>query len=597
MSESGSGKFPWAWVLGWIGVYLLIEGVLLGIPLISGSSEAREAQVIDVIGRTGEFVLPMRNGIVPSKPPFFHWVGWLMASIVGGISEFSVRLPSLVFSACVLFFASRVAFALARTLPQLTSPSTASAVARLSVVSLSLTHGFHIMATQAMVDMSYTFFVWGAVCSLIAIPSPEWSSNQRLSPLARAGFFLCLAGAILSRGPLGGALVGFLCCVGGIYFVGVWQTLKVLLRPSVSWCFLLIPLWWYLAAYGQGSGAFVERQLLFENVRRVVGGDHVNTEAWWFYLPSLLRATFPWGVIAILLGISGRSGWMARKSQMRAKAIALPGVVLLAGVVLISSSSGKRHSYLLPFFPIVAIQCSLLIGAVMERADFSTWRNGAQRARRMEFVLGLFSLLILVLGACFMYGGIPLSSYLSLVRSGLQGGAPWALSVLVLTALPLAIGGRRMGTSLRNCAVSLLGILATITCVGNAIKGVSRDFPAMAAQWVSVSEPGEKLAVVKDTFDEYFDPMLFYVRREVAVLQSDAKRLTCDPNLVYLARREWLTARIGDFEGRVTEVRTLKERKASVGKRAPELVAFRCSGAESGEAGGFPPEGSDLRDA
>ena len=46
---------------------------------------------------TGILVLPMRNGTeIPSKPPFFHWLGLLSSQALGGVSELSVRLPSAV---------------------------------------------------------------------------------------------------------------------------------------------------------------------------------------------------------------------------------------------------------------------------------------------------------------------------------------------------------------------------------------------------------------------------------------------------------------------------------------------------------------------
>ena len=68
MVESRTQSFPTRALLVLLGAYGVVYLLFLGLPLIGGSSEAREAQVIDVILRENTWALPLRNGIVPSKP-------------------------------------------------------------------------------------------------------------------------------------------------------------------------------------------------------------------------------------------------------------------------------------------------------------------------------------------------------------------------------------------------------------------------------------------------------------------------------------------------------------------------------------------------
>ena len=51
--------------------------------------------MVQGIVRNHEWILPLRNGAIPSKPPFFHWPGALPAFVFGP-SDLIVRLPSAI---------------------------------------------------------------------------------------------------------------------------------------------------------------------------------------------------------------------------------------------------------------------------------------------------------------------------------------------------------------------------------------------------------------------------------------------------------------------------------------------------------------------
>ena len=62
-------------------------------PPISHHGEAREGLVVqDIVGH-GHWVLPRRNGELPSKPPLFHWSA-AAATHLFGAGDASLRLPS-----------------------------------------------------------------------------------------------------------------------------------------------------------------------------------------------------------------------------------------------------------------------------------------------------------------------------------------------------------------------------------------------------------------------------------------------------------------------------------------------------------------------
>jgi 4-amino-4-deoxy-L-arabinose transferase-like glycosyltransferase len=170
----------------------------------------------------------------------------------------------------------------------------------------------------------------------------------------------------------------------GVSTIGVSRSLKQLIKPSLGWAFFLLPVAWYLAAFQRGGEAFIDRQLIFENVRRVVGGEHMNTQPWWFYLPSLARTTFPWWLLCGYLMVQFfpflKPGLHRHEEESTTLPPALhshtrfrfvPIFCFLAGLILFSIPSGKRHSYLLSLLPFIALQIAVLLSEVIHREGLS----------------------------------------------------------------------------------------------------------------------------------------------------------------------------------------------------------------------------------
>jgi len=446
----------------------------------------------------------------------------------------------------------------------------------------SLTYGFYIMANQAMVDMTFTFCVWGALMS--AALTAGSSSPARLG--ARLGFFLFCALGVLARGPLGLLFPVFLVVVAGTLCVGLGKTLRELLRPSIAWFVFCIPLGWYYLAYNEGGEAFLQRQILFENLKRFSGGEHVNSESWWFYGPSFARTTFPWGVLLLVLGWKGvRSprtvsypgpGWVIRW---------LPSLVCLAGITLLSLSSGKRHSYLLPLAPLVAVQLAVEFSRLFElggeRVKVRCLLSGRRCiAVNTAVVVGVLGIGAVVSG--FDYSGFP--------RIALA--VPPVLRIverfgLVLVAI-VAFGSLSIRRSHEVVFLALwfqfASLLTLAVNAGTAVKAHLKGFDEMASVWLSTAQNGEELAVIKHPFDEYFDPMLFYVRRPVRVVSAESESFRCEERVVYAAKRQWLEARREFLQGVISQGMILRERllaQADDGRR--DIVLFRC-GADNGDS-------------
>src|SRR6266436_3913981 len=80
-----------------IGLLLFIVN-LGGYPLYT-KGEPREAVTIFDIVHGGGVILPLRAGVeIPSKPLLMHWLAALVSLLAGGVTEWTVRLPSALFA-------------------------------------------------------------------------------------------------------------------------------------------------------------------------------------------------------------------------------------------------------------------------------------------------------------------------------------------------------------------------------------------------------------------------------------------------------------------------------------------------------------------
>ena len=97
------------WFIALLSVLVLVP--FLGETIFYSKGEPREAIVAYTMLESGNWILPMNYGVeIAYKPPFLYWTIAVISSVLGGVSEFSARMPSaLAFLAMQLVFFSFVA--------------------------------------------------------------------------------------------------------------------------------------------------------------------------------------------------------------------------------------------------------------------------------------------------------------------------------------------------------------------------------------------------------------------------------------------------------------------------------------------------------
>jgi 4-amino-4-deoxy-L-arabinose transferase-like glycosyltransferase len=469
-------------------------------PGVWGSSEAREGQVVWVLMHGGDWVLPLRNGIVPSKPPLFHWTAALLGNLGLKHSEFLIRLPSLLAASGILWLVGSFVSRIRQNL------------APIVVVVLSLSYGFLRLALDARVDMFFAFFV---VASILVIIEPLISGSR--PSFNRVVLFYLLAGAaVLAKGPLGLVLPGFtsFVCMAGI--VGFWQTVKSYVNPVGLIVFAAMALPWYLAAANVGSDAFVSRQLIFENFQRFFGGEEINTQPFWYYIPEVFMGTFPWCLV--IFGILR----FQNLAESERRLVKLCSLWVFSGLLLFSVASGKRASYLLPLYP----PLSIIFGVYLQKAYLSL---SAANFLRVQVVLrsGIFVIGVLLLGlAAVAETLIPVLVARGIIIPIFPGSL--ALVLLVLGVAVVLIWALTSKLEIRYSIAYLIflllftGILQGGLWVKHRLKGFD-----VAADGINSAVGSAPLTVIKAKREEFFDPLFFYLRREVKIAPEEETSLKC----------------------------------------------------------------------
>jgi 4-amino-4-deoxy-L-arabinose transferase-like glycosyltransferase len=313
---------------------------LLLSPPIWNHGEAREGLVIQEILRDGEWILPLRNGELPSKPPLFHWISALPA-LVFGLSDFTVRLPSALGAAIVAV----TTFVLGRVVG---GPVTGW----LSMGSLLAIYEFWDTGTQARVDMIFSACVAISLAGFFL-----WYRDGRDG--ARAACYLGAIFAVLAKGPVGVALPAIVIA-SFLLVEGRLGKLRLLWSWPLIALGLAIDAGWYASAYYIGGREFIVLQIQRENIDRAFGMGAVVADSNFFTMAFwLITRTLPSSVVLL---------WSLIR-RVRGEREDAAGTFFhtwwISIFMLFALAVGKRSVYLLPVYPAIALLAGRAISSMI----------------------------------------------------------------------------------------------------------------------------------------------------------------------------------------------------------------------------------------
>lgn len=549
---------------------------------------------------TGNWITPLRDGLVPSKPLLHHWIAAFLATVIGLFNEGIARLPALLAASLMLFVTcasvlrslSRVAGG-SSLVPDPNVAASARCAALWAVGILGTTYGFINLAFDARVDMVCAALMALAISRLLdRLNGDEGAGGAAYRAIDFTAFFIACGLAVLAKGPLGIVLPLFVCVAATWYRRGILATVKEFSRPRLGWVlFLAIVLPWYISAYLGYQRAFVGRQVFFENVQRFFGGEEVNSEAWWFYGPSFLRIAAPWSILFLIALFDDlRLGKIAStvpdgvRGELITRRTYL--VAFLAGLVFFSIAAGKRHSYLLPLFPLYAQYLALWLrhrwGAITDLSRM--------RLRRLSIVpLGALVVLSLIamVGLWILAGRVAalVIPWPALARSReffawalFAGEACFALTLVLSLVALWSAGFARALSCFAACSMAL----SAFTQLGLGMKSHLKGWVPAAACVNRIVGPTNELVAVRTRNDELLDPLLYYINREVQISDPDRIARVCPAGenragrVFILGRREKLAVDAGS--ARFHQVADLSALRPNPSGAGPDDIAlFECS--------------------
>ena len=323
--------------------FLLFFWGLGDIPFYS-RGESREGLVVLEMYTTGNWILPLVNGeYIPFKPPLFHWVGVVIASLLGYVSEFIIRFPSALFG----LLGVALTYAAGRRL-------WGEQCGFIAAIVLATSPEWWRAATIAQVDMTLTFFILAALLQFLFVYQERRSGIGESMALA-----LLLGLATLAKGPVGVVLPS-LVILGFLWLQRDLAFIKGLHLFAGVVFFLLAAGSWYALAGLQAGTAVFTKQIVEESLFTAVG-TYGHFQPPYYFIPVLFLNMLPWSLFFPSLALF----LYAERYRLEKEKWFYLLVWFLTVLLFFSLARGKRGIYILPLYPAAA----LIFGAWWQKLE------------------------------------------------------------------------------------------------------------------------------------------------------------------------------------------------------------------------------------
>ena len=324
------------WILA-IAVFVAVGVVGLGIRPMVVPDEPRYGIIPAEMVARGDWLALRMNGFAYwEKPPLGYW---LTAASISALGEtpFAIRLPSAIASCVTALCAAWVAVRISGRRED----------GPLAFLVQATTLGPMVLGTVAILDPPFAAFI--ALTMAAFLGACTSAGRVRVGWLALAGVAAGLG--FLTKGLLAFALPG----VAAVLFLAWERRWRDLLTmpwiPLAAAAVTIAPFAWMVERAQPG---FWEYFIVVEHFRRAVRPDaNQHPEPWWHFL-----AVFPIGAMLWTLT------WPNARKGLRGVPEWRTGVRFLASwvlgpIALLSLSSGKLPTYILPLFAPAAVLVAL----------------------------------------------------------------------------------------------------------------------------------------------------------------------------------------------------------------------------------------------
>jgi len=346
--------------------FLFVFSLLLTLTFLGGRDlwapvEPRYGEIARVMFSRGEWIVPTVNGnLYTDKPILYFWLVVAFSHLIGGVSEWTLRLPSALSSIGLVI----VSYRLGRDFFD-------HRVGLLAALVLSTTARFVWEARWAHTDMLFTFFFTTSTYILLR----AWHDRGGSAMLAYGLMGL----ATLTKGLIGFVLPGliFLCL---LLMRGDSQSIRRLrLWPGLG-VFLLVAAPWFVAVSLQTEGQWINDFFWTHHIQRYLSGLG-HRRPFYYYLINFPADFLPWTPFLLLAAFAA---WPIRRVPLSPAAFSLATWFFVI-FVFFSLSDTKRALYLLPLYPPAAI----FLGHALVGSNFESSKGEGLRRRALTAVAGI----------------------------------------------------------------------------------------------------------------------------------------------------------------------------------------------------------------
>ncbi|MBZ5702860.1 MAG: glycosyltransferase family 39 protein [Acidobacteriia bacterium] len=328
-----------------------------------GPDEPRYAWIARGMAESGDWVTPRLYG-QPwfEKPVLYYWGGALSFKLFG-VSEAAARLPSAV-------SALLATLALAWLAWRLYGAETARWLLLLLPTSVGMIGFSHAAATDMPFSGMLTIAMAAAAVILGLTRDTSDTSPQPTPWLALLAFGFFLGAAVLAKGPAAVILSG-----GAVFFWAVftrrWRDAFRLFHPAALAAFFATALPWYILCARRNPDFF--RVFIIEhNFKRYLTPEFRHIQPFWYYLPIVALAVFPWTLLIVpMLGKAVKGLRAGSRPGSR-------GILMLCWalfpIAFFSLSKSKLPGYILPAIPpLVLLACRSAMELLRSTSRRSRW--------------------------------------------------------------------------------------------------------------------------------------------------------------------------------------------------------------------------------
>ena len=359
----------WVILIGWVAY-----GWNLGSIGLIDETEPLFAEASRQMFVTGDWITPFFNGETRfDKPALIYWCQAIAYAIIG-VNEWAVRLPSAIAAIAVislLFYTLHVYLARLDELEHISRPTRRWLTAALGAAIIALSPEMIVWGRTGVSDMLLTGCVATALLCFFLGYASNGEGNKVISNLSSQSpfpnkwylaFYVLIAGAILTKGPVGIVLPGLIIAAFLLYVGKLREVLREMRFFMGMLIIFTLSVPWYVLVIWRNGWNYINSFFGYHNLERFTEVVNGHKAPWYFYFVVVLLGFAPYSVY-LPVAIARLKFWQIKywRSQERSQQLGLFAFIWFIVIFsFFTIAVTKLPSYVLPLMPAAAILVTLL---------------------------------------------------------------------------------------------------------------------------------------------------------------------------------------------------------------------------------------------